>query len=150
GKWVMVPLGPETAFPVEVSYWSLSNPGGPNWRNAPFGSTNWPVIVDWKPAPGAWPKCGDSPSVEIVEDCEGNVTVTVNAGNTRRTWRVDGKDEILDVGETGVWTAGSIDALVEWFHENSKEWKQADESYVTSTPAEDCPEETNPPEDEPE
>jgi len=108
---------------------------------------------DWQAPPGAWPECGDSPSVEIVEDCDGNVAVTVNAGNTRRTWRVDGNDEekkFLEVGETRVWTADSIDALVEWFHENSKEWKQADESYVTRTPAEDCPEETTPPEDEPE
>jgi LPXTG-motif cell wall-anchored protein len=140
GSHETLQLDETTAFPVEVSYWSGSNPGGANWRSAPFDGVDWPVFVDWQPKPGQWPTCGDSPKVEIVEDCDGNVTVTVHAGDTRRTWRVDGVDEkFLDIDEYHTWDAASLDALVEWWHEGTKEWKEADKEYVTRTTEEDCP-----------
>src|SRR5690606_13083734 len=108
-------IAPEDAHGLQIQYKS-----GFEWTTL----TKVDGKPDWQAPPGAWPECGDSPSVEIVEDCDGNVTVTINAGNTRRTWRVDGKDEkFLDVGQTGEWTAESIDAVVEWFHEGSKQWK---------------------------
>jgi LPXTG-motif cell wall-anchored protein len=110
--------------------------------------SGWKTLLDkkwtWK-NPG-WPgeNC-ESPKVEIVEDCDGNVTVTIHAGDTRRTWRVDGDNEkFLDFGEHHTWDAESLDAVVEWWHEGSQEWKAAaedgEDGYVTRTAAEECPE----------
>lgn len=139
GSYKSLWLGPDTAFPVEVSYWSPSNPGGPGWRSEPYAGVDWPVSVDWEPAPGKWPRCGDSPAVRIIEDCDGNVTVTIDAGDTRRTWRVDGVEKFLDVDESETFPATSPEVIVEWWHAKSEAWKPADESYVLHVKPETCP-----------
>lgn len=83
------------------------------------------------------PKPNNDKSVTIVEACDGSATVTIYGGNTRRTWRVNGDEKWVEKYATVEWIT-TVPVTVEWWHENSKAWKPADETYVTRTEATDC------------
>ena len=73
---------------------------------------------------------------DIIGACDGSATVTIYAGDTRRTWRVDGGDKFwLDYFESNS-VKGTIDSVIEWWH-NGK-WQLFDPTLTYRTPATGC------------
>lgn len=72
--------------------------------------------------------------VVITEQCDGTSDVAISGGDTRRTWRVNLEEKWVERYATEVWEDVAT-PVVEWWHENSHQWKPADSEYVTLIPA---------------
>jgi LPXTG-motif cell wall-anchored protein len=141
-------IGPETipsfstfipaaeAKGVKVEWWRSSTN---KWATDEVDTVypeNGPKKHDWT-NPG-WPGEGcESPKVEVFKDCDGNVTVTIHAGDTRRTWKVEGVEKFIDFGGSETFDASAKDVVIKWKHRGT--FVEADEKYVTRVKEDDCP-----------
>src|SRR4030042_498594 len=78
-------------------------------------------------------------SVTITESCDKTADVSIYGGNTRRTWSVNGDKKWVEFYATANWESIQTPVAVQWYHENSDAWKDADPSYVTTISADNCP-----------